>query len=71
MNTSMEDILIEDYNLNLVLSKEGYLKKITPISLRSSGEHKLKENDEIIYQCPCMNNAELLVFNNNPPLTGA
>lgn len=67
--TEIEEIEVSEeqdddaYNVVVFITKEGYLKKITPISLRSSGEHKLKENDEIIYQCPCMSNAELLVFN--------
>lgn len=69
VTTEIEEIEISEeqdddaYNVVVFITKEGYLKKITPISLRSSGEHKLKENDEIVYQCPCMSNAELLVFN--------
>ena len=31
-----------DYPVNLFLSREGYFKKITPQSLRMSGEQKLK-----------------------------
>ena len=38
---------IPDYPVNLFFTKEGYFKKITPQSLRMSGEQKLKEGDEI------------------------
>ena len=36
-----------DYPVNLFLSREGYFKKITPQSLRMSGEQKLKEGDAV------------------------
>ena len=35
-----EDDPTEDYPVNVFLSNEGYLKKITPQSLRMSGEQK-------------------------------
>ncbi len=38
---------IPDYAVNLYFTKEGYFKKITPLSLRMGGEQKLKEGDEI------------------------
>lgn len=53
---------IEDYPVHLFLTKEGYFKKITPLSLRMSGEQKLKETDEIISQIESGNAAELLFF---------
>lgn len=53
---------IDDYAVNLFLTKEGYFKKITPLSLRMSGEHKLKENDEIVSHIESSNAAELLFF---------
>ena len=34
-----------DYPVNLFLSQEGYFKKITPQSLRMSGEQKYKDGD--------------------------
>ncbi|MCX7774370.1 MAG: topoisomerase IV, partial [Clostridia bacterium] len=37
-----EETLIEDYNVRLFLTDHGYMKKISLVSLRSSGEHKLK-----------------------------
>lgn len=53
---------IPDYPVNLFSTREGYFKKITPQSLRMSGEQKLKENDEIIETYDGSNRAELLFF---------
>lgn len=53
---------IPDYPVNLFFTREGYFKKITPQSLRMSGEQKLKENDEIIEIYDGSNRAELLFF---------
>lgn len=53
---------IPDYPVNLFFTREGYFKKITPQSLRMSGEQKLKENDEIIETYDGGNRAELLFF---------
>lgn len=49
-------------NVNIFLTREGYFKKITPQSLRMSNQHKLKENDEIIYSGEVNGGAELLFF---------
>ena len=38
---------VPDYPVHLFFTREGYFKKITPQSLRMSGEQKLKEGDEI------------------------
>jgi DNA gyrase subunit A len=51
-----------DYQINLFLTREGYFKKITPLSLRMGGEQKLKESDEIIEQIEATNRHELLFF---------
>ena len=53
---------VPDYAVNLFFTAEGYFKKITPLSLRMSGEQKLKENDQIIQQIEATNNTELLFF---------
>ncbi|NLX64975.1 MAG: topoisomerase IV [Clostridiaceae bacterium] len=58
------DNLIEDYNVRIVLTDKGYIKKIPLISLRSSGEHKLKDDDLIIQEADTHNKAELLLFSN-------
>ena len=53
---------IADYPCTVFFTREGYFKKITPQSLRMSGEHKLKENDEIIQTVETTNSAHLLFF---------
>lgn len=53
---------VPDYPVNLFFTKEGYFKKITPLSLRMSGEQKLKEGDEIVQQMEDTNACELLFF---------
>lgn len=55
---------IPDYPVTLFFTKEGYFKKITPLSLRMSGEHKLKENDQIISTVETTNSVELMFFTN-------
>jgi len=59
-----EEIIEElpDYPVNYFFTKEGYFKKITPLSLRMGGEQKLKEDDEIITHIEATNNCELLFF---------
>ena len=59
-----EDILIDDYNLNLVLSKEGYLKKVKLTSLRGSSEYKFKDGDRLLSLRQTSNKNDLLVFTN-------
>ncbi|MBQ9111768.1 MAG: topoisomerase IV [Oscillospiraceae bacterium] len=51
-----------DYPVHLFLSKEGYFKKITPQSLRMSGEQKVKEGDCIAQVVQASNKTELLFF---------
>ncbi|MBQ9913385.1 MAG: topoisomerase IV [Clostridia bacterium] len=53
---------IPDYAVNLFLTRGGYFKKITPLSLRMGGEHKFKENDEIFQSFETTNNNDLLFF---------
>jgi len=53
---------VADYPCTLFFTREGYFKKITPQSLRMSGEHKLKEGDEIVQTVETTNNHELLFF---------
>ena len=55
---------IPDYAVNLFFTREGYFKKITPQSLRMSGEQKLKEEDEVVSVVETTNNSELLFFTN-------
>ncbi len=53
---------IENYPVVIFCTKDGYLKKISHLSLRFSGEQKVKENDEIIKCVDTDNTAEILVF---------
>ena len=57
-----EEEPVEDYPVNLFLSREGYFKKITPLSLRMGGEQKYKENDGPSQSFETTNRAEMLVF---------
>lgn len=57
-----EDDPAEDYPVNVFLSNEGYLKKITPQSLRMSGEQKYKDGDGPKLSFESTNRTELLVF---------
>ena len=51
-----------EYPVRLFLSGEGYLKKITPQSLRMSGEQKYKEGDGLRQSFETTSNAELMLF---------
>lgn len=53
---------IPDYPVHLFFTKEGYFKKITPQSLRMSGEQKLKEGDSVTQTLEATNNTDLLFF---------
>lgn len=55
---------LPDYPVHVFLSKDGYFKKITPQSLRMSGEQKLKEGDAVTQALETTNNKELLFFTN-------
>ncbi len=59
---TLEEEAVPDYPVSLFYTKEGYFKKITPQSLRMSGEHKLKDGDEIIEIIETTNNCDLLFF---------
>ncbi|MBE6838270.1 MAG: topoisomerase IV [Ruminococcus sp.] len=53
---------VPDYPVHLFLSRSGYFKKITPQSLRMSGEQKLKEGDVMETTLLSTNRAEVLFF---------
>ncbi|MBQ6847356.1 MAG: topoisomerase IV [Clostridia bacterium] len=58
------EIEVDDSPVTLFFTKDGYFKKITPQSLRMSGEQKLKEGDEITQQIESTNASELMFFSN-------
>jgi len=57
-----EEENIEDYEVKIFLSRGGYFKKITPLSLRMGGEQKFKENDALMLSFEATNRDELLIF---------
>ena len=64
-DTDTEEEFVEevpDYEANLFFTRDGYFKKITPLSLRMGGEQKLKEGDELVCSINSRNSAELLFF---------
>lgn len=56
---------IDNYPIMLFQTADGYLKKISHLSLRFSGEQKLKENDRIVQTIDTDNTAEILVFSSS------
>ena len=56
---------IPDYPVHLFFTRDGYFKKITPQSLRMSGDQKLKDGDEVLFTCESTNTVELLFFTNH------
>ncbi|MGL5439420.1 MAG: DNA gyrase subunit A [Filifactoraceae bacterium] len=44
----VNDNEVADYKVNIFLTNQGYIKKITDSSLRGNSEHKLKDDDYII-----------------------
>ena len=53
---------IEDYNLRVFLTSGNYLKKISHVSLRSSGAHKLKEDDYMVCEWDATNKSDLVLI---------
>ena len=59
---AVEEEETPDYPVHLFFSREGYLKKITPQSLRMASDQKYKEGDGPFLQWEATNKDELLVF---------
>ena len=55
---------VDESPVTLFFTRDGYFKKITPQSLRMSGEQKVKEGDEISQIIEATNAHELLFFTN-------
>ncbi len=58
------EIEVDNSPVTLFFTKDGYFKKITPQSLRMSGEQKLKDGDEITQVIQSTNAVDLLFFSN-------
>ncbi len=59
---------IENYNVRLYLTKEGYFKKITLQSLRGNDEQKLKESDILTHTAETDNLSDLVFITNKSQL---
>ena len=57
-----EETEVEEYPVHVFLSREGYLKKITPASLRMSSEQKYKEGDGPSQSFETTSAAEIMFF---------
>ena len=53
---------VEDINYRIVLTREGYFKKITMASLKGSDVQKIKDGDEIVYNADANSQNELIFF---------
>ena len=62
IETYDEEEAVEEYPVHVFLSREGYFKKITPLSLRMSGEQKFKEGDGLRQSFETTSNAEIMFF---------
>ena len=62
VETYVEEEETEEYPVHVFLSREGYFKKITPQSLRMSGEQKYKEGDSLRQSFETTSNAEIMFF---------
>jgi len=58
----VEEETVEEYPVTVFLSRHGYFKKITPQSLRMSGEQKFKEDDGLSQSFETTSNAEVMFF---------
>jgi len=63
-NDGIIEEVVDNSPVTLFFSRDGYFKKITPQSLRMSGEQKLKEGDEMSIVAESTNAEELLFFTN-------
>lgn len=64
LSNEAEEEPVDTSPVHLFYTQQGYFKKITPQSLRMSGEQKLKEGDAVQTELLSSNNAELLFFTN-------
>lgn len=57
-----EAIEVDNYNVRVFTTKEGYLKKIPLTSLRGGNPIKVKDGDEIVGEFETTNNSDILIF---------
>ena len=57
-----EEIFFQNYNCKIILTHDGYFKKLSVQGARSGDEQKLKEGDFIIYEEDTDNRGDILFF---------
>ena len=57
-----EEQTFEDYSVRIFRTAHNYIKKISLVSLRTSGDERLKDDDRIIQEEETTNRSELLIF---------
>ncbi|MER2007170.1 MAG: DNA topoisomerase (ATP-hydrolyzing) subunit A [Psychrobacillus sp.] len=57
-----EAIEIDDYNIRVFVTRDGYIKKIPLTSLRGGSVNKVKDGDEIVGEFETTNNSDILIF---------
>jgi len=66
-----EEENIENYNVKLYMTAEGYFKKITLQSLRGNDEQKLKDGDSVVSEIETDNRAEIIFISDKCKLYSA
>lgn len=62
LNVPAEVMTIDNYNVRIMVTKEGYIKKIPLTSLRGGNVMKVKDGDQIELQYSTTNNSDILIF---------
>ena len=62
IDDAVEEQTVEDYAVRIFRTKHNYIKKISLVSLRTSGEQRLKDDDRIVQEEETTNQNELLLF---------
>ncbi len=57
-------VQMTDYNVRVIVTKDGYVKKIPLTSLRGNFKIKFKDGDEVLTDIETLNSEEVLVFTN-------
>ena len=60
----IEDEKVDDSSIHIFATKDGYLKKITEISLKRANLQKIKEEDEILFEFMAKNSDILWIITN-------
>ena len=58
----VEEEIIDNYSVKLFRTQHGYLKKISLVSLRTSGEQRLKDDDTMIQEIEAQDSSEIIFF---------